>query len=434
MPFYRRYKVYQPSSWNTQYEEVFTRNHWTPTHWRVAKHLGFMSKKNQCIHHKNYNSLDNRPENLERLLKSEHIKLHKEICKASHTTEVSLKRIASRKKTYYSSPELQKRFREHGSSIFNNPIIREKATKGAIAFSKSSEGRALRKKVGQSLKVKANSSKLAKKYFTTEVCSLNGKKLNSIYWQSEEGKRKRKELSKIQLVCARNQRTKQTFKIIADKNKFKTQERLFLKGANVLEYSLSYNHLSVMLGCGINTCKRVFTSVDFLSNARNLKGKSWEEISDLTKIKRRRSFIRMLNNLNIKDEVMNYNHKIKKITVIVQEEDVYDVTVPIYHNFALSSGIFVHNSSDYCDALARVVWEIYLNVIQQAIQGDYMKPLRHSMPTLRSIANNYEVMNARNGFLSPFGGESSISNSSGGGIFGKGFEVQQNIFPNFLVK
>ncbi|MFW5846789.1 MAG: DNA topoisomerase (ATP-hydrolyzing) subunit B [Nanoarchaeota archaeon] len=43
--------------------------------------------------------------------------------------------------------------------------------------------------------------------------------------------------------------------------------------------------------------------------------------------------------------VENYNHKIKRIEVLNKKIDVYDLEVPETHNFALSSGIFVHNSA-----------------------------------------------------------------------------------------
>ncbi len=44
-----------------------------------------------------------------------------------------------------------------------------------------------------------------------------------------------------------------------------------------------------------------------------------------------------------------YNHKVKSVRVFDTFEDVYDITVDKYHNFALSSGVFVHNC-DPCEA------------------------------------------------------------------------------------
>lgn len=41
----------------------------------------------------------------------------------------------------------------------------------------------------------------------------------------------------------------------------------------------------------------------------------------------------------------NYNHKVVSVRFLEEREDVYDLTVEHYHNFALEAGIFVHNSA-----------------------------------------------------------------------------------------
>ncbi|MBI4158030.1 MAG: DNA topoisomerase (ATP-hydrolyzing) subunit B [Candidatus Yanofskybacteria bacterium] len=51
------------------------------------------------------------------------------------------------------------------------------------------------------------------------------------------------------------------------------------------------------------------------------------------------------NSEKIQEVVQNYNHKIVKIEKLVNKMDVYDIEVPETHNFALASGVFVHNSS-----------------------------------------------------------------------------------------
>jgi DNA gyrase subunit B len=47
----------------------------------------------------------------------------------------------------------------------------------------------------------------------------------------------------------------------------------------------------------------------------------------------------------LEDAVRHYNHKIKSIEYLDQKIDVYDLEVPYTHNFALASGVFVHNSA-----------------------------------------------------------------------------------------
>ncbi|MBI4146452.1 DNA topoisomerase (ATP-hydrolyzing) subunit B [Candidatus Woesearchaeota archaeon] len=51
------------------------------------------------------------------------------------------------------------------------------------------------------------------------------------------------------------------------------------------------------------------------------------------------------NQRQLKEAVANYNHKIKSIMNISELVDVYDIEVPGTHNFALASGVFVHNSA-----------------------------------------------------------------------------------------
>jgi len=52
------------------------------------------------------------------------------------------------------------------------------------------------------------------------------------------------------------------------------------------------------------------------------------------------------NNYNsMLESVNNFNHKIKSIERLKEKIDVYDIEVPKTHNFALASGIFVHNSA-----------------------------------------------------------------------------------------
>lgn len=52
------------------------------------------------------------------------------------------------------------------------------------------------------------------------------------------------------------------------------------------------------------------------------------------------------NNLEkAKEAIVNFNHKIAKIEKIDELMDVYDLEVEDTHNFALSSGVFVHNSA-----------------------------------------------------------------------------------------
>jgi intein/homing endonuclease len=133
------------------------------------------------------------------------------------------------------------------------------------------------------------------------------------------------------------------------------------------------------------------------------------------------------------DRILNYNHTVKKIEIVKLEKpiEVYDITVPRYNNFALKAGIFVHNSKDYADAVCRVVWLCYCDYILDTIHGKHILPLKQQLPTLRSVASAYEVLEGSE--INPQGIIWENKNS-GAGIFGETVIVRQNIIPNIKSK
>lgn len=53
----------------------------------------------------------------------------------------------------------------------------------------------------------------------------------------------------------------------------------------------------------------------------------------------------VLQPIEVLESSANYNHRIVRIEHLSQKIDVYDIEVPHTHNFALASGVFVHNSA-----------------------------------------------------------------------------------------
>lgn len=62
------------------------------------------------------------------------------------------------------------------------------------------------------------------------------------------------------------------------------------------------------------------------------------------------------------------NHKVLSVKYLDYTEDVYDLTIQDNHNFALSSGVFVHNSKDSCDALCGALWNASQNGQEYAFE------------------------------------------------------------------
>ncbi len=83
-----------------------------------------------------------------------------------------------------------------------------------------------------------------------------------------------------------------------------------------------------------------------------LRDGSYKAATDLTSLDSLMPLYRKLSDINEPgitiheyEAVASYNHRIVSVEPLNQEIDVYDVEVPITHNFALASGIFVHNSA-----------------------------------------------------------------------------------------
>jgi len=60
-------------------------------------------------------------------------------------------------------------------------------------------------------------------------------------------------------------------------------------------------------------------------------------------------------------EKLGENHRVLRVTRVAANEEVYDITVPDTENFALATGVFVHNSKDCADAVASVVFGLRQN-------------------------------------------------------------------------
>lgn len=73
------------------------------------------------------------------------------------------------------------------------------------------------------------------------------------------------------------------------------------------------------------------------------------------------------------EKAKNYNHKVVSVKFLKEKEDVYDITVSPWHNFALGSGIFVHNSVDGDPPSAMRYSEARLSKIGEAMLQDIQK-------------------------------------------------------------
>lgn len=113
---------------------------------------------------------------------------------------------------------------------------------------------------------------------------------------------------------------------------------------------------------------------NLLKTDQEITPKVYEEkrTSGLPKMK---TALRYFNNFAemITQAKEGYNHKVIAIEIIDKKEDVYDLTIEPWHNFALAAGIFVHNSIDGDPAAAYRYTEARLSTIAEEILADIEK-------------------------------------------------------------
>jgi len=80
-----------------------------------------------------------------------------------------------------------------------------------------------------------------------------------------------------------------------------------------------------------------------------------------------------LNDIHKATAEISKNHKVKKLIFSNKYSDVYDLTIEKTHNFALSAGVFVHNSIDGDNAAAMRYTEARLGKISNEILEDINK-------------------------------------------------------------
>lgn len=158
--------------------------------------------------------------------------------------------------------------------------------------------------------------KSLKKYFENEENREYLSKKTKEQWKDEELRKWRSEKTKQQMANPE----------MAERIRQSKKRTAINKGLDVVNYMLINN---------------IEFNKDNYNNTKKdrLQYKSYPKYETLVN-----SFKDIDDLLN---QAKNYNHKIKFIEIINYEDgiEVYDLTVPPYDNFALSAGVFVHNSA-----------------------------------------------------------------------------------------
>ncbi len=97
-------------------------------------------------------------------------------------------------------------------------------------------------------------------------------------------------------------------------------------------------------------------------------------------------FDQMLN------EARTYNHKVKSVVFLSERADVYDITIGPWDNFALSAGVFVHNSVDGDPPAAMRYTEVRLTKIAEELLNDLDKETVNFVPNFDNTEKEPELL------------------------------------------
>jgi DNA gyrase subunit B len=339
MPLYRQYSKLGRRITIEGYEMVFDPQgkRWIFTHllsdkYNLAREK-YNRQENSCVHHIDFNKLNNNPTNLRRMGKQEHLDLHTTVVKETMARPDVLAKIRAAHQT----EEYRARIKATMRSPRMRKLLSERAKKQW-----SDEGYK-RFMIERFLDFYGKDSEYRRK--NNETLDRNQRD----YWSSEANREKQAELVRGYFIKNPHKR-----KELSDKAAMEWQDKELLKwrsrktkeqwtpefrAKRKASYNRTYQERALVLMKAL------------LEREGELKKEKYDEervkMNDKTLLRYDTVCQRFFENdeSKLRECVANYNHKITEIIRLGERMDVYDLEVEGTHNFALASGVFVHNSS-----------------------------------------------------------------------------------------
>lgn len=282
-------------------------------------------------HHIDFNKKNNNPNNIIRLSREEHMQLHAVMAKKTLLRKDVIEKCKRLRKT----PEFRKKISEIMSTPKMKKILSERAKK-------QWENEDYKKHMREKFLEFYNSNH---DYRINSQCILD--KAQKHYWsnienRSQQAKRLRKFFNmnpdlKLELSQKAKKQWKNTSLRKWRSRKTKEQWTEKFRQNRKRNYNLTYFKHTIQF------MKEIYDRDGDLRNYDSVRIDSRNP-----NLLRKDTFCRrffMGNECLMKYAVAGYNHKIKKIIKLNRRIDVYDLEVEGTHNFALASGVFVHNSA-----------------------------------------------------------------------------------------
>ncbi|OIO40924.1 DNA topoisomerase (ATP-hydrolyzing) subunit B [Candidatus Pacearchaeota archaeon CG_4_10_14_0_2_um_filter_05_32_18] len=307
---------------------IFT--HMLSDDYNLAKNI-YSIEQGEARHHIDFNKRNNNPDNLIRLSKEDHLILHTEhLDKTLHREDVKEKakqahqtiEYKDKVKEWARQPEIRRILSENAKEQWKNQDYKEYMISKLIEFYNSNE----------------------------EYRKINNEFLNESqkeYWANSENRKKASE--KVKQFFKENPDAKEYLSNIAKeqwkdevllvwrRQKTKEQWTPEFREKRMESYNKTYYNKTIKL---MKEAIERFGSLDNFDKIRIEK-------NDKSILSKKEFLNRFFDNNDgeMLEAINNYNHKIKSIKKLNKKIDVYDIEVPNTHNFALASGVFVHNSA-----------------------------------------------------------------------------------------
>jgi len=291
----------------------------------------YAKEQGDARHHINFNKLNNNPTNLIRMNKDEHLILHtQQLDKTLHSQKSKEKaRIAHQNPEYKqkisewaNQPKVNEMLSERSKEQWKNKDYKQFMTQKFKEFYENNE----------EYRIKNNEilNEQQEKYWSNpENKKKAAEKVKKFFEENPEAKEYLSNLAKNQwsdetLIMWRRQKTKEQW----------TPE---FREQRYIAYNKTYYDKTMSL------MKITLEKSGTLDNFDKIR----IENNDKSILSMKTFCSRFFNNNQEKllETVKHWNHKIKRIECLTEKIDVYDIEVPKTHNFALASGIFVHNSA-----------------------------------------------------------------------------------------
>lgn len=284
-------------------------------------------------HHKDFNKLNNNPDNLTRLNREEHLELHRQLARRTLQRPDVLEKLRKIRKTSeyrekvrqaMLSPRMRKTLSERAKKQWENGEYKKFMTQKFLEF--------YHQNLDYQQRNKQFLNRAQKEYWSNEA--NRQKQAERVRQYFQKNPQKKKELSRL----AKSQWQDNELKTWRS-DKTKEQWTAEFRVKRLAAYNETYQEK------GLKVLREIYEREGAV-NVReydNIRRKT----NDKSLLRYETILARFFGgeDKRLAEAVKNYNHKVKAVVRLQKRMDVYDVEVSGTHNFALAAGVFVHNSA-----------------------------------------------------------------------------------------